>query len=214
MASKEAKQEVEKKVEDKQRVEKKVEDKQIVEKKITISKEDDLFDSSILLKLDYGDLKTNRTLLNANLKLRPLNRLDYKKGYLELLAQLTSVGEVSEEQFSKQFDLMRNCLNTYYVIVIEDADENRIIGSATLHIEFKFIHQTSLRGRIEDVVVDDSYRGKQLGKLLLETIKLIASSIVGCYKLSLDCKDNMINYYNTLNFICETGNSNTMIIRF
>ena len=180
---------------------------------VKLNKEDDLFDSEILSKLDYGDLKANPKTLADNLVLRPLNKLDYRRGYLELLKQLTSVGEVSEQQFNRQFDLMRNCLNTYFIIVIEDERQNKIIGSATLQVEYKFIHQTSLRGRIEDVVVDDANRGKQLGKILLETVKLLARH-VGCYKLSLDCKDNMISYYNSLQFICEPGNSNTMIIRF
>lgn len=53
----------------------------------------------------------------------------------------------------------------YYVTVIEDLRYNKIIGSATLVIERKFIHGCGIRGRLEDVVVDDTYRGKQLGKL-------------------------------------------------
>lgn len=186
-------------------------------KKPVLLKEDDLFDNELLKKLDYGELKTNPKLLelleNNELVLRSLNRQDFNRGYLELLKQLTSVGQVNEEQFNKQFDLMKNCLNTYYIIVIEDLKLNKIIGAATLLVEFKFIHETSLRGRIEDVVVDNDYRGRQLGKLLLETTKLLAKH-VGCYKLSLDCKDNMVKYYGSLQFICEPGNSNTMIIRF
>lgn len=175
---------------------------------------DDLFDWDILSKLDYGELKASPKLLeNGSLTLRPLNRADYKHDYLGLLAQLTGVGEISEEQFGRQFDRMRGCPDTYYIIVIEDRSRSRIVGSATLHVEFKFIHQTSLRGRIEDVVVDDGYRGQQLGKLLLETVKLLAKH-VGCYKLSLDCKDSMIKYYNSLQFVCEPGNSNMMTIRF
>jgi glucosamine-phosphate N-acetyltransferase len=53
----------------------------------------------------------------------------------------------------------------YYVTVIEDLRSNKIIGSATLVLEQKFIHGCAVRGRLEDVVVDDTYRGKQLGKL-------------------------------------------------
>lgn len=53
----------------------------------------------------------------------------------------------------------------YYVTVIEDTRINRIIGAATLVTELKFIHNCALRARLEDVVVVDTYRGKQLGKL-------------------------------------------------
>lgn len=53
----------------------------------------------------------------------------------------------------------------YYVAVIEDLRNKRIIGAATLVTEFKFIHGCGLRARLEDVVVNNTYRGKQLGKL-------------------------------------------------
>lgn len=60
---------------------------------------------------------------------------------------------------------MKNCLDSYFVTVIEDLNLSRIAGVATLVLEQKFIHNTGVRGRIEDVVVSDEYRGKQLGKL-------------------------------------------------
>lgn len=60
---------------------------------------------------------------------------------------------------------MKNCRDSYYVVVVEDLNKSRIAGSATLVVEQKFIHNTGTRGRIEDVVVSDDYRGKQLGKL-------------------------------------------------
>lgn len=53
----------------------------------------------------------------------------------------------------------------YFVTVIEDTRINQLIGSATLVIEHKFIHDCGLRARLEDVVVNNTYRGKQLGKL-------------------------------------------------
>lgn len=63
-----------------------------------------------------------------------------------------------------QFLLMQKA-GGYYVTVIEDTRSNAIIGAATLVTEFKFIHECGLRGRLEDVVVNSTYRGKQLGKL-------------------------------------------------
>ena len=53
----------------------------------------------------------------------------------------------------------------YYITVIEDTRTKSIIGASSLITEFKIIHNCSLRGRLEDVVVNNTYRGKQLGKL-------------------------------------------------
>lgn len=66
--------------------------------------------------------------------------------------------------FLDQFRNMQRS-SGYYVTVIEDTRSEKIIGSSTLITEFKFIHECSLRARLEDVVVNNTYRGKQLGKL-------------------------------------------------
>jgi glucosamine-phosphate N-acetyltransferase len=43
---------------------------------------------------------------------------------------------------------------------------SQVVASATLVVEWKFIHSAGSRGRIEDVVVDDRMRGQHLGVLL------------------------------------------------
>lgn len=115
--------------------------------------------------------------------------------------------------FPECYTTMKACPNTYYVTVIEDTLTNQIVGSATLVVEQKFIHECALRGRLEDVVVSDDYRGKQLGKLIIATVTLLAQHL-NCYKITLDCKDNMIPFYTRLGYTLEPGNSNHMQIRF
>ncbi|KAM3962546.1 glucosamine 6-phosphate N-acetyltransferase isoform 1-T2 [Aphomia sociella] len=143
---------------------------------------------------------------------RPLQRADYDKGFLQLLSQLTSVGNVTRKQFDDRFTKMKQS-GGHYVTVIEDTRIGKLIGAATLTIEQKFIHNCSLRGRLEDVVVNDTYRGKQLGKLIVVTVSLLAQEL-GCYKMSLDCKDKLIKFYETLGYKMEPGNSNAMNMRF
>jgi glucosamine-phosphate N-acetyltransferase len=101
----------------------------------------------------------------------------------------------------------------YYVTVIEDARKNKIIGSATLVIERKFIHGCGNRAHLEDVVVDDTYRGKQLGKLIVVTVTLLAEYL-GCYKMSLECKDQLLKFYRSIGYVDEPGNSNSMTLRY
>lgn len=45
------------------------------------------------------------------------------------------------------------------------------------------------------------------------TITLLAQHL-NCYKVTLDCKDNMIPFYTRLGYTLEPGNSNHMQIRF
>ncbi|XP_047471900.1 probable glucosamine 6-phosphate N-acetyltransferase [Penaeus chinensis] len=177
-----------------------------------------LYDPGLLAKLDWSKVThmkggvTNHAP-GGGLRVRPLCKADYDRGFLQLLSQLTKVGDISREKFGERFDAMKNCPGHYYVTVIEDTDQGKIVGSATLACELKFIRGCAKRGRLEDVVVNNEYRGKQLGKLIVSTVTLLASQ-VGCYKMGLDCKDEMKSFYNSIGYSSEKGNDNTMIIRF
>lgn len=71
-------------------------------------------------------------------KLRALRRSDYTGGFLDCLRVLTTVGEVSEADFEKQFDAML-AQGSYYIIVIEDTSrtENPVVGTGALITERK-----------------------------------------------------------------------------
>lgn len=45
---------------------------------------------------------------------------------------------------------MKTCLNTYYVTVIEDTLTSQIVGSATLVVEQKFIHECAVVSSIHE----------------------------------------------------------------
>ncbi|CAP36567.1 Protein CBR-GNA-2 [Caenorhabditis briggsae] len=128
--------------------------------------------------------------------LRALRNDDF--GYLELLKQLTSVGFINQLVFRKRFDAMKKA-KSYYIVVLEEVQSSKIVGAATLLIEFKFIHEAGTRGRIEDVVVDERMRGKKLGGLLNQVLVEMAKTI-GVYKLSLECKTELIPFYQKFGY--------------
>lgn len=67
---------------------------------------------------------------------RPLERGDYKKGFLDCLKVLTHIGDISEEQFHERFDFMATQgKGTYYFVVIDDG--TRIVGTGALIVEKK-----------------------------------------------------------------------------
>jgi glucosamine-phosphate N-acetyltransferase len=71
--------------------------------------------------------------------LRPLQRSDFKKGHLDVLRDLAHVGDITEEQWTERFDWMVGCNGSYYVLVIvdENRDGGKIVGTGTLIIEKK-----------------------------------------------------------------------------
>ncbi|KAK9294457.1 hypothetical protein QLX08_010919 [Tetragonisca angustula] len=175
-----------------------------IEGKCLEDPESDLFNPNVLKQLSLPQ--------TDGLSIRPLKSEDYDKGFLQLLAQLTEVGNVSREQFLSRFHMMKNAGN-YYVIIIEDVNDEKLVATATLIVEQKFIHNCAVRGRLEDVVVNSEYRGKHLGKLAVKII-LELSRYLGCYKLTLDCKDRLIPFYESLGFKREPNNANYLNMRF
>ncbi|KAI1302403.1 putative glucosamine 6-phosphate N-acetyltransferase [Halotydeus destructor] len=171
---------------------------------------DHLFDPSLLVDWDES---LQSELDGSGFRLRPLRLSDYENGYLDVLAQLTSVGEMDKTTFQNRFNEMKKASGCYYILVLEDESTRKIAGSATLLIEFKFIHEAALRARLEDVVVDEAYRGRHLGKILVEAVKQLARKR-GCYKISLDCSDKFVNFYKSFGYAAEPGRDNTLVIRF
>eukprot|EP00877_Chromochloris_zofingiensis_P002095 jgi/Chrzof1/11887/Cz06g13180.t1 len=76
----------------------------------------------------------------------------------------------------------------------KDPQTGRVVGAATVVIENKFVHACNKVGHIEDVVVDASARGHNLGKRLITHLMDIAKQR-GCYKVILDCKDANVGFY-------------------
>jgi len=127
---------------------------------------------------------------------RLLEQGDFQKGFLELLSQLTIIGEISKDEFIKRFDFINKNKN-HKVYVLEQ--DNKIISCATLLLEPKFIHKCGFVGHIEDVVVDKACRGQKLGKRIIDFLTNEAK-IFGCYKIILDCDEKNIGFYQKCDY--------------
>ncbi|KAI8810220.1 acyl-CoA N-acyltransferase [Cladochytrium replicatum] len=130
---------------------------------------------------------------------RPLCVDDYDRGFVESLSQLSSVDGISKETFEERFHYLRKHNEMYRVIVIFNNETKRVVGSGTVFIERKFLHNAGLAGHIEDIVVHDSCRGKNLGKSVIETLKAIAKQCKA-YKIILDCVDHNVGFYDKCGF--------------
>lgn len=115
--------------------------------------------------------------------IRPLRRSDFQRGYLDVLRVLTTVGEVSDEQWNERYDWISSRNDEYYLLVVCDEAE-RIVGTGSLIVERKFIHSLGLVGHIEDIAVEKGQQGKKLGLRIIQALDFVASN-VGCYKVYL-----------------------------
>ena len=68
----------------------------------------------------------------------------------------------------------------------------KVVAYGSVVIENKV--RGEVAGHIEDIVVDSDVRGKLIGvSLIKELIKV--SKIKGCYRITLFCKENLVNFY-------------------
>lgn len=166
-----------------------------------------LFNESILQNLDLTKCKFATNGLSypnpgPGLVTRPLERTDFSKGYITLLSQLTKVGDYTRERFEAQFDGMKQMSGCHYVVVVEDTPAKRVVCTGTLMVERKFIHNAALRGRLEDIVVHEDYRKLRLGSMIVELLTVLSEEL-GCYKVTLDCKEPLLNFYTKVGYVNE-----------
>jgi glucosamine-phosphate N-acetyltransferase len=119
-------------------------------------------------------------------------------GLLETLKENYSINEITEDSLIDYFN------NDNHLFIVKEGDE--VIGTLTLHLQKKLIRDGSIAGFIEDVLIKEKYRGKGIGKKLID-IAIKAAKELGCYKINLSCYENRINFYEKCGFHIE---NNTM----
>jgi len=137
----------------------------------------------------------------SEIKIRDIVESDIDIGFLESLDNLKNASNLDK-------DTARNILkkiieNPDHIIHVAEVD-GKIIGSTTLLIEQKFIHKGGKVGHIEDVVVSKEFEGRGIG-IKLVTSLLEVSKTKNCYKTILDCKDELIPFYERIGFKQESN---------
>jgi len=75
-----------------------------------------------------------------------------------------------------------------------------IVGTAMMHLQHKLSYQCGTAAHLEDLVVDENWRGHGVGKLLLENAINTAEQY-NCYKLMLTCWPKSIGYFMDFGFV-------------
>ncbi|KAN0089618.1 glucosamine 6-phosphate acetyltransferase [Hyaloscypha variabilis] len=134
--------------------------------------------------------------------IRPLSRDDYHKGFFACIQVLTSTGDISEARFLERYDYMKS-LGVHYFVIIERQEEDgsggTIVGTGTLMVERKFIHDLGSVAHIEEIAIRKEEQGKGLGLKMLNALSSIAKE-VGCYKSILGCSPANEGFYEKCGF--------------
>lgn len=128
------------------------------------SSEGDVGDESLFDPVILEDCRSDG---QTQFPIRPLRVSDYSRHYLQLLAQLTVVGDTDSSAFQRKFfssicpaigydvscagrfeEMQKSKM--YFIIVAVDEDSDKIVASTTLYLEYKFIHSNALVSTFSD----------------------------------------------------------------
>jgi len=133
--------------------------------------------------------------------IREIEENDLEKGFLESLDFLRKASDMDKNKANEILEKIKQ--NPNHIIHVA-VDDNKIVGSTTLLIEQKFIHDGGFVGHIEDVVVRKDYEGKGIGiKLVMSMLERAKEK--NCYKTILDCKDDVKQFYERIGFKHESN---------
>ena len=124
--------------------------------------------------------------------IRNFDKNDIYKGLLQTYKEAYSIDEITTDTVD---DVLKN--NNHMVVCEVDGE---IIGSATLHLQKKIIRNGGLAGFIEDVAVREKYRGHNIGSKLIQHL-IDKAKELGCYKITLSCIPERVEFYKRNGFI-------------
>jgi glucosamine-phosphate N-acetyltransferase len=131
-----------------------------------------------------------------DIKIRELEEKDLFNGFLESLDSLRKASDLSPKKAKEIFKKIKSDKNYKIYVAVLDS---KVVGTTTLFIEQKFIHDGGKVGHIEDVAVRKEYQSKGIGQKVVKALLEYAKK-EGCYKTILGCTDDLISFYEKMGF--------------
>ena len=118
---------------------------------------------------------------------RNIERKDLDQVFI-LLNQLKQMDIDSIDKDNAWSDFIKNTSSNSVVGLYND----EIVAYGSVVVENKI--RGEVAGHIEDIVVDSKVRGKMVGLSLIKELIKVAKN-KGCYRITLFCKENLVNFY-------------------
>ena len=133
--------------------------------------------------------------------IREIIESDLDNGFLKSLDSLRKASNIDREI---AMNILKKIISDPNHIIHVAEIEGKVVGSTTLLIEQKFIHNGGLVGHIEDVVVSKEFEGGGIGMKLVISL-LEKAKKMNCYKTILDCNEELISFYERIGFKRESN---------
>ena len=134
--------------------------------------------------------------------IRPLSRYEYSWinscDFARLYAQLAPTEELPHKKYETWYRFITE--SPFATLFGVTENDTTLIGTGILWIQPKYYRKQMNAGYIEDIIVDQSYRKKGLGKQLIKCMVDYAKNEKNCYKINLYCESNLETFYEANGF--------------
>jgi glucosamine-phosphate N-acetyltransferase len=125
---------------------------------------------------------------------REMYGFDLTQDFLNTLASLAPVNLTLDRAKVVFRERLRKGIRTFVALM-----DNRIVGTASLLVEEKFIHEGGRSGHIEDVAVHKDFQKHGVGAALVRHV-IEQARAAKCYKVILNCSEGTAAFYEKLGF--------------
>ena len=132
----------------------------------------------------------------VDITIRELEEKDLFNGFLQSMDSLKPASNIDKEKAIEVYTKIKS--NPNHLVYVAISGE-RVVGSITMLIEPKFIHDGGNVSHIEDVVVSKEHQGNGIGEMLVQSLLDLAKDN-NCYKTILDCSDEVKPFYEKIGF--------------
>lgn len=132
--------------------------------------------------------------MTVSIQIRAMYATDFQRGFRDVLSALSPVTLSDEEAMAVFRKRLRSRVLTFVAIA-----NDRVMGTASLLLETKFIHNGGCVGHVEDVAVLPEVQGQGVGQSLIRHL-IEESRKARCYKVILDCDPKIVPWYASLGF--------------
>lgn len=119
---------------------------------------------------------------------------DLRNGFLEAIGALGPTELTYDEAVAVYQRRLRDKVLTYVALI-----DGKVVGTAALIVEQKYLHNGGFVGHIEDVAISPGQQGRGIGAALVKYL-IEDCERLGCYKVLLDCTPELMPFYERAGF--------------
>lgn len=131
-----------------------------------------------------------------NFQIRELELKDFDSGLLQTLNNLSPCLPIDSEKRSEWYRLVNNRSSNFAYVAVYDG---MVIGTAFAVIIPHLARGGKLSMQIEDLATHKEFQGQGVGTALIQKLIELAREL-GCYKVILDCKKELEEFYKKSGF--------------